>query len=31
MQVDYWVYEYDLRKRVLPQGLERAVRGAGVS
>ena len=31
MQLDYYVYEYDLRKRVVPRGLERAVRGAGVS
>ncbi len=31
MQLDFYVYEYDLRKRVVPRGLERAVRGAGVS
>jgi hypothetical protein len=24
MQLDYYVYEYDLRKRVIPQGQERA-------
>jgi cation diffusion facilitator CzcD-associated flavoprotein CzcO len=24
MQLDYYVYEYDLRKRVIPRGLERA-------
>jgi cation diffusion facilitator CzcD-associated flavoprotein CzcO len=29
MQVDYYLYEYDLRKRVLPAGQERARAGAG--
>ena len=24
MQVDYYLYEHDLRKRVLPEGRERA-------
>jgi hypothetical protein len=27
MQLDFYVYEYDLRKRVIPQGQERARRG----
>jgi hypothetical protein len=26
MQLDYYVYEYDLRKRVIPEGQERARR-----
>jgi cation diffusion facilitator CzcD-associated flavoprotein CzcO len=29
MQLDFYVYEYDLRKRVIPQGQERARRGLG--
>ena len=29
MQLDFYVYEYDLRKRVIPQGQERARRGPG--
>ena len=24
MQLDYYIYEHDLRKRVLPEGRERA-------
>ncbi len=30
MELDFYVYEYDLNKRVLPQGRERARRAAGV-
>jgi hypothetical protein len=29
MQVDYYVYEYDLRARVVPDGQKRAAAGAG--
>jgi hypothetical protein len=29
MQLDFYVYEYDLEKRVIPQGQERARRGLG--
>jgi cation diffusion facilitator CzcD-associated flavoprotein CzcO len=31
MQLDFYVYEYDLRKRVVPRGVERARVDAGVS
>ncbi len=31
MQLDYYVYEYDLRKRVVPRGVERARAGATVT
>jgi cation diffusion facilitator CzcD-associated flavoprotein CzcO len=31
MQLDFYVYEYDMRKRVVPRGVERARVGAGVS
>jgi hypothetical protein len=31
MQLDHWVYEHDLRTRVVPEGQQRAVAAGGAT